>query len=119
MPTHLRLDQAERIPRSYGELYLWSRRELGFVSLQVLTMVLHAGEHTRKHYHPSEETFVVVSGAVTFVGIDGSFEVRPHEVVLVPPNEVHALHNHSSGPCELVLALSPPRSAARVVYCDD
>ena len=117
--SKVNLQNCEVIPRSYGRLYLLSERQAGFQNLQVLLMVIEPNSRTSKHYHPSEEVFYVIAGHVTFHTDGLSIQASAQDAVIVPPNRIHQVENVSDKEKgEILIALSPPRDASKVIYCD-
>lgn len=114
------LVDAEEIPRAYGHLRLLSARTAGLKNLPVLQMVMRPGTSTRTHHHPSEEAFVVLRGSMEFETAERRIICEAYDTVVLAPHQAHRIINRSeSDECEILIALSPPRDAAAVVYVDD
>jgi quercetin dioxygenase-like cupin family protein len=118
--THVPLAEAEEIRREYGHLRLLSARTAGLKNLQVLQMVMRPGTSTRTHHHASEEAFVVLRGSAAFETGGQTIVCQAYDTVSLAPHQAHRIINRSeSEECEILIALSPPRDAAAVVYVDD
>jgi len=64
---------------------------------------LDGGGHTPYHEHPFEHEVVILEGDIAVVSKDGETPVKPGNVVLVMPNEVHQFRNMSeSNPAKLM-----------------
>lgn len=66
------------------------------------------GQTMTDHTHPfSNEYLTVIEGeAVISVGVE-SVEVKPHEVVFVPREEIHSIQNKSKKPLLVSSFMSP------------
>ena len=114
----LHISDAEIIARPYGRLYLLSARNAGLANLQMLLMVIEPGARTSNHLHPSEEIFFVLSGHALFKSHNLSQRLESQDTMIVPAGEPHQIENLSTmEPCEMLIALSPPRNPELVIYC--
>lgn len=66
------------------------------------------GEGPRLHKHPYDETWVVISGRVTFTAGDEQFEAGPDDIMIVPPDIPHKFTSHGSEPAHLVCIHANP-----------
>jgi len=66
------------------------------------------GQAMTEHTHPfSNEYLTVIDGeAVISVGVE-SVLVKPHQVVFIPREEVHAIHNHTKKPLLVTSFMCP------------
>lgn len=117
MLIHFPLSKAEMVRRKYGLAYRLSPSQAGLKNLQVVLIIVNPLKHTSKHYHPIEELYYFLSGSVTFVGNKQKFIVKPQDIVIVPPNEIHQIYNHSKkDQCMFIVAISPPRTPEIITY---
>ena len=66
------------------------------------------GDGPRLHRHPYDETWVVVSGQVTFRAGDESFVAVAGDIVVVPPGTPHAFEHAGSERSKLVCIHAAP-----------
>lgn len=110
----------ELIERPYGRLYLLTPRSLGLKRMQLLLLSLDPGRRTRMHDHSSEEVFFSLSGNAVLNGGDEEFSLAPGDTAMLPARVRHRVLNPSTErPCELLIALSPPRVEEEVVYHEE
>ncbi len=65
------------------------------------------GGNTPYHHHPYEHEVVVLSGDVVAVRPDGEKPLRPGQVLLVMPDELHGFRNRSKTQPASFLCLVP------------
>lgn len=113
------LDEAEVLVREYGSLHLLTPRTGVLKNFQALVMTINPSRHTRKHIHPYEEMFFVLKGKVQIECNDSTVNMGLNDTAIILPNEAHRVLNPSlTEPCEVLIALSPPRKSEDVVYLE-
>ncbi|HYO24060.1 MAG TPA: cupin domain-containing protein [Lacipirellulaceae bacterium] len=70
---------------------------------------LAPGGHTPKHFHPYEHEIYVLQGEGAILDGDSEHPLRPGDVVLVAPDDVHQFRNTGSGPFRMLCLI--PNSA--------
>ncbi len=113
---HFSLSDAEVLPRPYGIMHRISPVEARFEKLQVLLMTIDPGKATSRHHHPNEEVFFVLAGEAVLETRTGEHILREGDIAAIRPGERHQLENRSAVECRVIIALSPPRDPALVVY---
>lgn len=71
---------------------------------------LAPGGHTPKHFHPYEHEIYVLQGEGVILDGDVERPLRPGDVVLVSPDDVHQFKNVGSTPFKMLCLI--PNSAA-------
>lgn len=71
---------------------------------------LEPGGHTPRHFHPYEHEIYVLAGEGAILDGDTERPLRPGDVVLVNPDDVHQFRNTGSGPFRMLCLI--PNSAA-------
>src|SRR5437764_15489426 len=66
------------------------------------------GHGPRLHKHPYDETWVVIEGNLTFQAGEERLDVRPGDLVIVPPEVPHKFTNNGPGRCNLVCIHASP-----------
>jgi quercetin dioxygenase-like cupin family protein len=66
------------------------------------------GHGPRLHRHPYDETWVVISGNLTFHAGDKQLTAEPGDVVIVPPDTPHKFTNDGPGRSRLVCIHAHP-----------
>ena len=76
-----------------------------------MKQTLAPGEGVSLHSHASAEAFYVLSGTVDFFRlVDGEedwIRCEAANLVIIPPNALHAFYNKTSEPCR-ILGISTP-----------
>jgi len=87
--------------------------EAGLIHSEVALAELQPGGHVAGHYHPFEESFYILSGAV-LVSIDGhAYRLETNDFGVVPMATAHAWHNVGDEPVRWFRMRSPqPRLLA-------
>ncbi len=67
------------------------------------------GDGPRLHRHPYDETWVVITGDITFVAGEDEMQAGPGDIVIVPPNTPHKFINNGPERCDLVCIHASPR----------
>ena len=77
------------------------------------------GDSTAAHYHrEAEEIYLVTAGeGLVRVG-EEEREIRAGDAVVIPPGEVHSLHNTGAADLVVACACSPPYSHEDTVLVD-
>lgn len=70
---------------------------------------LAPGGHTPKHFHPYEHEIYVLQGEGAILDGEAEHPLRPGDVVLVAPDDVHQFRNTGSGPFRMLCLI--PNSA--------
>ena len=71
---------------------------------------LEPGGHTPRHFHPYEHEIYVLQGEGAILDGDKERPLRPGDVVLVNPDDVHQFRNTGSTPFKMLCLI--PNSAA-------
>jgi quercetin dioxygenase-like cupin family protein len=71
---------------------------------------LEPGGHTPRHFHPYEHEIYVLQGQGAIVDGDQERPLRPGDVVLVNPDDVHQFRNTGTTPFKMLCLI--PNSAA-------
>jgi quercetin dioxygenase-like cupin family protein len=71
---------------------------------------LEPGGHTPRHFHPYEHEIYVLAGEGAVVDGDRERPLRPGDVVLVNPDDVHQFRNTGAVPFKMLCLI--PNSAA-------
>jgi quercetin dioxygenase-like cupin family protein len=71
---------------------------------------LEPGGHTPRHFHPYEHEIYVLEGEGAIFDGDHERPLRPGDVVLVAPDDVHQFRNTGSAPFKMLCLI--PNSAA-------
>jgi len=117
MPIHTPIAQAEIIVRPYGDIRRLAVKEMGLRNHQLLFMTMGPRQHTSRHYHPQEEIYFILTGAVVFCTEEGEIEARAFDTIAFLANEGHQVFNRSgSDTCEILLAISPLYDPNQVTY---
>ncbi len=90
--------------RGYRKRRLLSAAELRQDGALVQVVVVPPGSHIPPHRHrASVEVYVVTRGACELVVNGAQREMRPGDVLLMEPGDVHELTNHGDEPFELLV----------------
>lgn len=71
---------------------------------------LEPGGHTPRHFHPYEHEIYVLEGEGEILDGDAPRPLRPGDVVLVAPDDVHQFRNTGTAPFRMLCLI--PNSAA-------
>jgi quercetin dioxygenase-like cupin family protein len=71
---------------------------------------LEPGGHTPRHFHPYEHEIYVLEGEGSILDGDQERPLKPGDVVLVNPDDVHQFRNTGSTPFKMLCLI--PNSAA-------
>jgi mannose-6-phosphate isomerase-like protein (cupin superfamily) len=67
------------------------------------------GHGPRLHKHTYDETWVVIAGNLDFQAGEQTFEARPGDIVIVPPETPHKFTNRGPEQAHLVCIHASPR----------
>ena len=82
----------------------------GSVGLGVSICLMEPGDRVRRHSHPYEEAYYVISGRgrMYLEGVDEEIELVPGRAVYVPAGRVHGQVNDGDEQLSILCSLSPP-----------
>lgn len=108
---HVALADLETNPAKPSKRWEVSR-QIGIEGYNLNVAVLEPGEPMAQsglHYHPGqEEVFYVIEGRCRVELADGSFDLKPDELVRFHPGTAQLLHNPFEEPCKLIAIGYPP-----------
>ena len=90
--------------RGYRKRQLLSAGDLRQAGALLQVVVVPPGSHIRPHRHAtSVEVYVVTHGVCELIVNGQGQEMRPGDVILMEPGDVHELTNHGAEPFELLV----------------
>ncbi len=113
VPAHevvvVRQDDAEMLGGApvTGRLYADSSATGGALSSQRMTLANGAAGATPHHHAGSSELFYVLSGAAELLAGDRVLTARPGDLVVVPPDTVHAFAAAPAADADLLIIITP------------
>lgn len=90
-----------------GRLYADSNSTGGALTSQRITLLAGAAGATPHHHTGSSELFYVLSGAAEMLAGDQILTAREGDLVVVPPQAVHAFAAAPGGDADLLTILTP------------
>lgn len=82
-------------------------------------VVVLKGYSTNKHYHPvAEETYYFIRGTGKMVINNTEYKVKPGDVILVNPNDIHQLFAEDEE-VEAIVVCAPAFEPNNTIYCDE
>jgi len=85
-------------------------KTLGSDQLSTSVVLMGPGDVIKKHRHPYEEAYYVISGTGTmYLESQGDIDLYPGRSVYIPPNQIHGQVNTSADEdLNILCSLSPP-----------
>jgi mannose-6-phosphate isomerase-like protein (cupin superfamily) len=83
--------------------------DYGPASISIILSEAGPGEGPRLHRHTYDETWVIEEGTLLFRAGESQGEVRPGDIVIVPPHVPHKFTNQGPGRARLICIHASPR----------
>jgi quercetin dioxygenase-like cupin family protein len=90
--------------RGYRKNRLLSAEELNQPGTLLQIVTLPPGNHIPPHAHrTSIEVYIVTHGECDLSVNEETILIKPGDILLMEPGDVHALNNRGDGPCEILV----------------
>ncbi len=83
--------------------------ETGAQSMTVWSQVLPEGGYVPTHYHPTEETIILLTGVIELTCDDETEQVASEATILIPAGVRHSLTNAGDEPARLIISYPTAR----------